>query len=68
VKLHRLVVEIYEAEIPEYPVVTHIFTGKTQKESLGYFKAHMTTDDFLRECVSSGKWKSLSCSYKARWA
>lgn len=67
-KLFRLVVDIYEAEISDYPVVTHVFNGKTKKEAMGYFKAHLTTDDFLRGCVSEGRWKTLKCRATARWA
>lgn len=66
-KLFRLVVDIYEAEIPDYPVVTHVFNGKTKKEAIGYFKAHLTTDEFLRGCVNKGRWKTLDCRATAHW-
>lgn len=53
-------VDIYEYEVDiRYPVVSHIFYGKTLKEAQGYFKAHMKTDEFLRGAVSKGSWKGL---------
>jgi hypothetical protein len=66
-RLFRLIVDIYESEIQEYPVVTHVFNGKTKKEAMGYFRAHLTTDEFLRDCVNSGRWKTLSCHAVSRW-
>ena len=47
-----IVVDIYEREI--YPIVTHIFRGKTMSEAKSYFKAHMKTDSFLRSAVNTG--------------
>jgi len=67
VKIIRLVVDIYEAEISEYPVVTHIFNGKSRREAFAYFKAHLTTDEFLRECVRKNRWKTLRCQAHVRW-
>lgn len=50
-------VDIYEHTM--YPVVSHIFYGKTLKEAKGYLTAHMGTDSFLREAVNKGYWKDL---------
>jgi len=50
-------VDIYESDM--YPVVTHIFYGKTTEEARGYFKAHMKTDSFLRAAVNTGCYKGM---------
>ena len=50
-------VDIYESN--SYPVVSHIFYGKTKKESYGYFQAHMKTDEFLRAAVLYQKYKGM---------
>lgn len=42
-----------------YPVVSHIFYGKTLKEAKGYLTAHMGTDSFLRAAVNKGYWRDL---------
>lgn len=55
-------VDIYErAAGSAYPVVTHIFYGRTQEEANGYYRAHMQTDEFLRGCVQKGRWKRVAC-------
>lgn len=53
----RVVVDIYESDM--YPVVTHIFHGKTLEEARSYFKAHMKTDRFLREAVNTGYFNGM---------
>ena len=66
--LHKLTVEIYEASVgDEYPVVVHIFYGKTKKEAASYFKAHMSTDSFLRDCELSGCFKTVECRTESQW-
>lgn len=52
-------VDIYE-EGNEYPVVTHIFNGKTKKEAYGYFMSHMSTDSFLRGAVLDQTFKGMT--------
>lgn len=52
-----VVVDIYEREM--YPIVTHIFRGKTMSEAKSYFKAHMKTDSFLRAAVNTGYYKGM---------
>lgn len=62
----RLVVDIFEPGT-EYPVVRHVFAGRTKEEAEGYFKAHMTTDAFLRGCADHGRWSDVECEATARW-
>jgi hypothetical protein len=52
-----IVVDIYESDM--YPVVTHIFRGKTLSEAREYFQAHMKTDSFLRGAVNTGYYKGM---------
>lgn len=44
-----------------YPVVRHIFYGRTCKEATGYAKAHSKTDVFYRDCNEDGQYKSIVC-------
>jgi len=53
-----IIVDIYESTM--YPVVTHIFRGKTMHEAKSYFHAHMKTDSFLRAAVNTGYYKGTS--------
>ena len=50
-------VDIYENN--DYPVVSHIFYGKTAKEAYGYFQSHMKTDEFLRAAILYQKYKGM---------
>ena len=61
----RLVVDIFEAK--PYPVVTHIFNGRTRAEAQSYYDAHLDTDEFLRGCVRAGRYKKLICRHETRW-
>jgi hypothetical protein len=53
----HVIVDIYESDM--YPVVTHIFYGKTIEEARGYLKSHMKTDSFLRESVNTGYFRGM---------
>lgn len=54
-KLYHVTVHIYEAAAEySYPVVTHIFMGKTRDEAWGYHAAHRRTDSFLKTCEDRG--------------
>lgn len=64
-KLWALHVKVFENE--SYPVVEHIFRGKTKKEAEGYFRSHMKTDSFLRDCVNKGEFNGIDCRYTAQW-
>lgn len=50
-------VDIYENGL--YPVVQHVFYGKTIQEARGYFKSHMKTDEFMRDAVKYGEWRGI---------
>jgi len=56
--IHR----IYERDIgPRRPVVEHRFFGDTRAQAMGVFKAHMTTDSFLRGCQLKQKFGNIDC-------
>lgn len=60
--LWRLVVKIFEPSVSEdFPVVTHIFSGRSAEEAERYLEAHMETDEFLRDCVTEGRFGDLEC-------
>lgn len=62
------VVDIFEKSVgSDYPVVEHAFFGRTKDEALGYFRAHLTTDDFLRSCVERNVWDGVECWSETRW-
>lgn len=66
--LWRLVVDIYEPSVGyDYPVLRHVFPGKTKAEAYGTFRAHMTTDAFLRDCIERAQWETVKCDAEARW-
>ena len=62
--LVQLQVDIYESK--PYPVVRHIFIGKTKEEAMGYYKAHLKTDAFLAGC-KDGKYKDIECRTEVEW-
>ena len=64
-----LTVDIYEPKGAglAYPIVTHIFRGLTQAEAHGYYKAHLSTDQFMRECVTKRRWNQVHCSATSSW-
>lgn len=65
---YQLVVDITEgATKHKYPVVRHIFVGKTRKEAQGYYDSHMKTDEFMRDCVKDDKWKDVECKHTLSW-
>lgn len=61
-----LVVDIFERSQP-FPILTHLFRGRTQQQAEGYFRSHMTTDRFLSDCVTHGRWKDVECRAEKRW-
>ena len=59
----RMVVDIYELSVGyDYPVVRHIFTGRTPEEARAYFQAHLETDEFMRGCVEQRRWRDVVCA------
>ena len=63
-KYPSIQVNIYENNV--YPVVSHIFYGKTKKEAYGYFQSHMKTDEFLRAAVLHQKYKGMLLTVQMR--
>ena len=57
-------VNIYEDTM--YPVVSHIFYGKTLKEAKSYLTAHMGTDSFLREALKTGYFKGMKVQVEVK--
>jgi hypothetical protein len=54
-RLYSIRVDIYEeASGYVYPIVTHLFTGRTPEEARGYHRAHRQSDAFLRQCEDRG--------------
>lgn len=66
--LFRLIHRIYEPEGAGlgYPVVEHMFYGRTPKEAERYFWAHMRTDSFLRACEQGGRFGAIRCVHETR--
>ena len=62
-RLYQIRVDIYEAATDyRYPVVTHLFHGKTRAEAKGYHDAHRKSDVFLRSCEDRGVFqRSVRC-------
>lgn len=61
-------VQIFESEVGDaYPVVEHVFRGRTKKEALGYYDSHLKTDTFLHDCVFRGKWRDVDCYVVSHW-
>lgn len=52
-----------------YPVVRHVFYGRTCKEAEGYSRAHRGTDRFYRACNETGRFESIDCPsfYMHKW-
>ena len=54
-KLYRITVDIYEeATNYAFPVVTHVFNGRTRNEAEKYHESHRRSDAFLRACEDRG--------------
>ncbi len=61
-------VKIFEKNVGRaYPVLEHIFRGRTKSEASGYYESHLKTDDFLYGCVAKSKLKSIACSHEIEW-
>lgn len=61
-QLHVVVVDVFEAATRfRYPVVRHAFYGRSREEADGYFRAHLETDSFLRDCLENKRWNGVSC-------
>ncbi len=61
IKFVAIYVDIYENS---YPVVRHIFYGKTFHEAERYERAHMQTDEFLRCAMTKGYFNDFPVRVK----
>ena len=67
----KIIDAIYEPEGPggyDYPVVEHIFRGETLEEALSYYDAHLTTDEFFRDCTETGTFRDEFSCPSQTWA
>lgn len=57
-RLYAVTVHISE-EATDYafPVITHVFRGRTPEEAWGYHDAHRRADAFLRSCEDRGRFE-----------
>ena len=59
-RLYQIRIDVFESA--DYPVVTHLFTGKTKKEAWRYHESHRKSDAFLRQCEDKGRFgKDVRC-------
>jgi len=56
--LYSVTLDTYESL--DYPVVRHIFYGRSEAEALGYLEAHKKTDKFLKAC-QQGNFEGMVC-------
>lgn len=56
------VVDIYGSK--SYPMLTHIFHGRTKAEALEMYRRHLKADRFLHGCVHGTE---IGCEAEARW-
>ena len=54
------ILDIYETG-HTYPVVRHIFFGRTRKEAEHYHESHLKTDSFMRSCEQKKKFDTFRC-------
>jgi len=53
----RVIADVFDPSVGyDYPVVRHIFAGKTVEEARGHFDAHLDADPFLRECLERNEY------------
>jgi hypothetical protein len=60
-------VQIFEQAVPGYPVVEHIFFGKTQQEAQHVANAHAKADKFFAGCTQKGDYQGITCRYESFW-
>ena len=64
--MYALIHDTFEAT-QKSPVVRHVFVGDTKKKAKGFFRAHMKTDSFMRQCTNKGNFDGkFACSTKQR--
>lgn len=62
-RVYRIVVETFEPS-SSFPIVTHMFQGRTSEQAEAFVVAHEKSDSFFRDCsrlgVFAGKVKCSS--------
>jgi nitrate reductase alpha subunit len=61
-----LVVETFEEDSPDFPVVRHEFLGRTAEQAESIYRAHLQYDAFLRSCVG-GDFHGMRCRNVTSW-
>lgn len=49
-KIYQVRVDIYEPSIKSFPIVVHVFNGRTPEEAWHFHGSHRASDRFLRDC------------------
>jgi len=62
----RLIIEIYEA-YNNYPAVTHVFEGKSEREVNQYYNTHKKYDSFFCGAIDKGSFKNIKLAVHSRW-
>lgn len=62
---YRIVSEIFE-EGADFPAVTHIFRGKSERQAMAFLRAHLKSDSFFRSCATAGNFADFKCHEKRR--
>ena len=64
-KTVRMVIhDTFEAGQP-MPVVRHIFYAPTREKAMAFYRAHLKTDAFMRECTRKGNFQGkFKCRVK----
>jgi len=57
-EIYSVTIDSYESL--DYPVVRHIFYGRSEKEAFAYVEAHKDTDKFFRGC-QKGSFEGMKC-------
>ena len=55
-KRYLVIVDTFEEEDDDNPIVTHQFWGNTAEEAEHVYDAHLESDRFLRDCLEKGKY------------
>lgn len=58
--LYSITLDSYES-LP-YPIMRHIFYGRTIEEAENYIESHKKSDDFFRQCFK-GNWQDIKCRH-----
>lgn len=67
-RVYRIVVETFEPG-NTFPILIHVFQGKTSREAEAYVKAHEKSDVFFWECGTKGVFAgTVRCSQRRSFA